>query len=122
MRVPVPESCHNMPEDEDIRARLARRVAELDAEDRAGAEGQAVVALDQTSVGRLSRMDALQRQAMAQATARRRAAERARVEAALRRLDEGEYGFCAVCGDEIAPARLEADPAAPLCAACMRGG
>lgn len=104
----------------DARRRLHDRLAELDAEDRAGAEAQAVVDLDQTSVGRLSRIDALQRQAMAQATARRRAAERARIAAALRRIDEGDWGYCTACGEEIAAERLAADPAVALCADCIR--
>lgn len=100
---------------------LQARLAALDTEDAAGQAGQKPVELDQQAVGRLSRMDALQNQAMAQATARRRAVERTRILAALRRIDEGEYGFCTECGDEIAPARLATDPAIPRCAACMRG-
>ena len=103
------------------RARLEAALAALDAEDAAGRADQATVALDQQSVGRLSRMDAMQRQAMAQATRRRREAERARLVAALARLDEGEYGYCTDCGDEIAPARLDANPAVTLCLSCARG-
>ena len=37
------------------------------------------------------------------------------VEAALRRLDDGTYGQCAVCGEQIPEARLEAMPAARTC-------
>lgn len=98
---------------------LHARLAELDAEDAAGAEGQKTVELDQQAVGRLSRMDALQNQAMAQAQARRREAERAKIRAALARLAEGEYGYCTECGEEIAPARLKVDPAIARCAECM---
>lgn len=105
----------------DPRTALQTRLADLDAEDAAGQSGQKTVELDQQAVGRLSRMDALQNQAMAQATARRRAIERKRVLAALDRVDSGEYGYCTECGDEIAPARLAIDPAIPRCAACMRG-
>jgi DnaK suppressor protein len=39
----------------------------------------------------------------------------AEVDAALKRIDEGSYGSCAVCGKEIAPERLEARPWASLC-------
>ena len=39
------------------------------------------------------------------------------VEAALERLAQGTYGRCERCGQEIAPARLEAMPAARLCIA-----
>lgn len=100
---------------------LQARLAALDAEDAAGQQGQQTVALDQQAVGRLSRMDALQNQAMAQATARRRVAERQRIMAALARVAADEYGYCVQCGDEITAARLAADPAIALCAACMRG-
>lgn len=57
--------------------------------------------LDQTSVGRLSRMDSMQQQAMAQATARRTEVEKQRIRTALNRLDAGEYGYCVKCDEEI---------------------
>ena len=106
---------------ESIRERLLALLATLDEEGDLGAEDRAIVTLDQQSVGRLSRMDALQRQAMAAANARRRAAERQRINAALQRLDEGEFGYCQDCGEDIAPARLELDPAVALCVNCARG-
>lgn len=105
----------------DVRASLETRLSELDAEDAAGAGGQKTVMLDQQAVGRLSRMDALQNQAMAQAQARRRQVERQRIHAALKRVDEDEYGFCTDCGEEIEPKRLVADPTIPRCLDCTRG-
>src|SRR3990170_5527264 len=92
------------------RERLLRRRTELLEEDRISEADRAPVTLDQDSVGRLSRIDAMQVQAMALAAERRRAAERQRIDAALKRLDEGEFGYCLSCGEEIAPARLENDP------------
>ena len=106
---------------DDIRALLTARLADLATEDAATKGARAVVELDQQAVGRLSRMDALQNQAMAEAQSRRRQAERQRIEAALKRLDDGEYGYCLDCGEEIAPDRLALDPALALCADCMRG-
>jgi DnaK suppressor protein len=41
-----------------------------------------------------------------------------RIDAALRRLDEGTYGECFECGDAIAEARLRALPFAVRCKAC----
>ena len=76
------------------------------------------VTLDQQSVGRLSRMDALQQQAMAQATERQRALELHKIDIALKRIAGGDYGFCDSCGEDIAPKRLEIDPAATLCIKC----
>ena len=76
--------------------------------------------LDQARVGRLSRMDALQQQAMARAAARRTELELQRLRVALERLRAGEYGCCAKCEEEIARGRLEADPATLLCIECAR--
>ncbi len=97
------------------------RLAALEQQDALGQQAQATVELDQQAVGRLSRMDALQSQAMAKATAARRRAERGRLEAALVRMDEGEFGYCEDCGEEISPGRLDIDPAALRCTSCQRG-
>lgn len=104
-----------------FRTLIETRLSELDEGDTRGAEAQKTVDLDQQAIGRLSRMDALQNQAMARAGQARRATERRRLRAALERLDEGEYGFCDACGDEIATGRLELDPAATRCVDCARG-
>lgn len=97
------------------------RLAEIADEDALGEAGQATVELDQQSVGRLSRMDALQNQAMAKAQASRRQIEKSRLVAALARMSENEYGYCEDCGDAIAKARLELDPAAAKCIGCAKG-
>jgi RNA polymerase-binding transcription factor len=76
------------------------------------------VVLDQQSVGRLSRLDSIQVQAMAKAADARRAQEIRRIDAALVRLASDEYGYCVACGEAIASGRLDADPAAPRCADC----
>ena len=96
---------------------LQRRQKLLSVAD--AAEGAAeTVELDQTRVGRLSRMDALQLQAMSLENKRRRDLELKRISEALSRVNEDEYGYCVNCGNEIAQNRLEVDPAAPLCIAC----
>jgi DnaK suppressor protein len=101
------------------RATLEARLAALDAEDAAAHQATRPVTLDQQSTGRLTRMDALQNQAMAQAQVRRRAGERQRIRAALQRLEAGEWGYCTDCGEEIAAARLAVDPTIPRCRDCM---
>lgn len=103
-----------------FRALIAARLQALEGEERLGAAGQATVALDQQAMGRLSRMDALQNQAMAQAAGARRAAERRRLTGALARLDTGAFGYCDDCGDPIAEGRLRLDPAATRCVDCAR--
>ena len=83
-----------------------------------GDQAEQTVELDQARVGRLSRMDAMQAQAMSKETGRRRRQKLIQIEAALRRLEDDDYGFCQECGEEIAPARLEVDPAVLLCIDC----
>lgn len=102
------------------REKMAAGLAQLEAEDRLGAEARKTVELDQQSVGRLSRMDALQGQAMAKATQARRSAVRARIAAALLRMTEGEYGYCSSCGEEIPRKRLDLDPTIATCVTCAR--
>lgn len=105
----------------EYRARLQAMADALETEETLGAEGQKTVTLDQQSVGRLSRMDALQQQAMAKATSARRTLMRHRITAALERIDDGEFGYCTECGEAIALARLDLDPTVPLCISCARG-
>ncbi len=76
------------------------------------------VELDQTRVEPVSRIDAMQAQAMANESDRRRQLEAKRIAAALARMDEEEYGSCLTCGDQIAEQRLGIDPAAILCISC----
>ncbi len=86
--------------------------------EKTGTEAAAVVELDQTRVGRLSRMDALQGQAMSQERERRRLIQLQKIAAALKRIEHDDYGYCTECGEEIAFKRLEFDPAITLCFSC----
>lgn len=106
----------NLPN--QIRARLTALRDEIlaGAEDRREAAG--TVHLDQQAVGRLSRMDAMQMQAMARAESERATLLLRQIDAALGRLEQGDYGYCVKCGEEIAEARLEAAPATPFCQRC----
>ncbi|MGH1356738.1 MAG: TraR/DksA family transcriptional regulator [Thalassovita sp.] len=40
------------------------------------------------------------------------------IQAALQRIRDDEFGFCAKCGEEISPERLNVLPATPLCRKC----
>ena len=76
------------------------------------------VELDQTMVGRLSRMDAMQQQEMALATKRRREQLLIRIEQAFQRIESGDYGYCIICDEEIAERRLALDPVIMTCVSC----
>lgn len=101
-----------------LRATLEAQRDELERQAAGEAEKTGTVVLDQQSVGRLSRIDALQGQEMALAQARRREASLSRIAAALTRLDSEDYGYCIKCGDEIAVKRLELDPSLQTCIDC----
>lgn len=103
-----------------FRIRLEERISRLKADMTGSAQQRKVVTLDQQSVGRLSRMDALQQQAMARATDRRRRSEIAKAESALRAIDGDEFGYCQECGEPIERARIEHDPALTLCFSCAK--
>ncbi|MCC5986426.1 MAG: TraR/DksA C4-type zinc finger protein [Pararhodobacter sp.] len=113
------------PTPETLRSRYRARLL-TEAETLRAASGQTgadrkPVALDQQSVGRLSRMDAMQQQAMAAAQEARRAARLRAITAALARLEDGdEFGWCEDCGEFIGLKRLDLDPVLTRCVACAR--
>ncbi|HEX7027779.1 MAG TPA: TraR/DksA C4-type zinc finger protein [Gammaproteobacteria bacterium] len=94
-----------------------RRVALLDVA-QTGESSAVTVVLDQSCVGRLSRMDAMQAQAMSRETNRRREVELRQIGAALRRIEDGEFGDCLECGKPIPLLRLQYNPAVALCVPC----
>ncbi len=108
------------PQINTFKKRLIEMRDELDSISEIAADSRKPVELDQTSIGRLSRMDALQGQAMQLETERRRGVKRQRIEAALERIEDGNFGYCTVCDEDIAIKRLENDPSVPNCIDCQR--
>ena len=107
--------------DDDLKAlrqSLVERLETLRAASTDTAANRKPVELDQTTVGRLSRMDAMQQQAMALASENARNVDVQRVQSAIARIDQGDYGYCTVCDEEIAPKRLAVDPTIPTCIKC----
>lgn len=104
------------------RARLLTLREELESVSATGDESAAIVELDQSKVGRLSRMDAMQAQAMAKASSNRRQAMLVKISAALKRIDDDNFGFCRDCEEPINPKRLEFDPTAVYCIDCANKG
>jgi len=103
---------------EMFRLRLLQLQQQLFADAETGSEAAGIVELDQARVGRLSRMDALQGQAMSQAMKQRREIEIKKTDAALERIERGAYGCCVSCEEDIAIKRLEFDPTASQCIHC----
>ncbi len=105
-----------------FREELLNKRDELDGTRNTNKEARQTVNLDQQSVGRVSRIDAMQHQAMAQAHERQRSRHLVRIEQALCRIKADRFGYCSQCEEEIAPKRLQADPASPLCVTCAARG
>lgn len=106
------------PPFDDLRIKLVKQRAALLEGLSANPGAAETVELDQTRQGRVSRMDAMQQQAMAVANRATSHNHIAAIDAALARMEAGGYGDCLECGEEIAPARLAARPEARLCIVC----
>jgi len=78
-----------------------------------------VVDLD-SPIGRVSRIDAIARQQMAQANKARKQVRIRQIEASLSAIQSDMYGLCKSCEDDIGYARLKARPETPFCLACQR--
>jgi len=106
-----------------LTTRLHAELARLRASIAGADERSETVELD-GSMGRLSRMDALQQQEMAMAQARQARVRIKSLAAALKRVENDDYGWCPDCGEPIGFRRLDARPEAPFCVACTatRGG
>jgi len=96
---------------------LKQKTGLLEA-DETGEQAEAVVELDQTRVGRLSRMDAMQAQAMAKASSQRREQMLKQITGALARIENNDFGYCRDCEELIPIKRLEFDPTSTRCVEC----
>lgn len=105
---------------EHFKQKLFQLRETLEEVKESGNEAAKTVELDQSAVGRLSRMDALQGQAMAKEAQQRRAIQLQRIGSALQRIENDNYGLCIRCEEDIHPKRLDADPTTLLCIECAK--
>lgn len=101
-----------------LKVDLLKRREDLKRLSDISASARAPVELDQTTQGRLSRQDALLQQEMAKETDRRRQVDAQKIDAALKRMEKGDYGYCVSCDEEISAKRLKLDPAISTCIDC----
>ena len=106
---------------ERIRAALLRSLGKLERSLKISGESARPRDLEQDTVGRLSRIDALQNAGLTQNLEERERAQLRQIVDALRRLEEGTYGACGSCGGAIPFERLEIFPETLACASCARG-
>ncbi|MEM7414775.1 MAG: TraR/DksA C4-type zinc finger protein [Gemmatimonadota bacterium] len=103
----------------ELRDELERKLARLQKSMKVTDEALRTVELDQTAVGRLSRMDSLQNQSLSKGLREREIVQLSQIREALQRMEHGTYGACSECGDAIPFERLFVFPEAPECAACV---
>lgn len=102
----------------ELTAELDRVLRKLEKSMRTTEEAMRPVELDQTAVGRLSRIDSLQNQGLTRNLQEREQAKLGQVITALERMEEGGYGVCVECGGDIPFGRLQVFPETPTCTAC----
>ena len=101
----------------DLEEFIVGELARIREESESSEEEREAISPD-VSIGRLSRLDAMQMQEVAKEANRRREERIARLEVALDQLDEGTYGRCEACGDDIDYQRLKISPEATRCSHC----
>ena len=100
-----------------FRSRLEDLALEIKEDLSISKDSAGIVELD-TSIGRLSRMDAMQNQQMALELRRRQENQLLRIQNALKRMDQGRYGICGKCKKPISDERLETSPDVVMCVRC----
>ena len=104
---------------QELRSLLKSNKTRLEQQLRDAESATGVVTLDQSSVGRLSRMDAMQQQSMAVSTRAKAEASLRKTLKALRRMDAENFGYCDQCDEPIQFKRLKVQPQASHCLKCQ---
>lgn len=103
----------------EIKATIIDAIAAIKAEMAILAEHAKPVVPD-CSLGRLTRVEAMQEQERSLHRLHEAKIRLNRLEYALRKVDTPEYGFCMECEEPIPPARLKLMPEAALCIKCAK--
>ena len=102
-----------------LRNLLLKMVKDLDEQLSISKSAAGIVTLDQTSVGRVSRIDAMQQQSMAVSTREKSRRRLKNVKQAINSMNSGDYGYCKKCDELISTPRLMAQPEAKFCLSCQ---
>ena len=103
----------------ELRAELKPQLVRLEQSMRVTEKAVKIVELDQTAVGRLSRMDSLQNQSLSKGLREREVARLSQLREAISRIEKETFGLCIACGGEIPYERLFVFPEAPACGECQ---
>jgi DnaK suppressor protein len=112
-----------MREDQNTLTQLKKLLLEQHEEIQATLQGindaSDTVTLDQSRVGRISRMDAMQQQAMAQAETQQLSQRLKLIARALKKFNSDDYGYCEACDEIISSERLLIKPESQYCINCQ---
>ena len=108
----------NLSDKAHIKSVITEKIAELRLVVESDANGQEQIELDQTRVGRLARMDAVQHHAIAQAQGERALKQLGLLELLLSKVDDEDFGECHYCGEDIPVGRLLIRPESLRCVQC----
>ncbi len=103
-----------------------RQELKLKIEEEIEAQKTLIASLSETSkpvapdnaIGRLSRMEALSDRAVSEASLNAANTKLSRLETALGKVDQPDFGICAGCENPIPSGRILLMPEAPLCVPC----
>ena len=103
----------------ELRTELQRQLIRLEQSMRVTEKALQTVELDQTAVGRLSRIDSLQNQSLSKGLREREVVRLSQLREAISRIEKETFGLCIACGGEIPYERLFVFPEAPACGECQ---
>lgn len=115
----APHSALTAEQIDQIREDLRRVLTRLERSIQSNGNGRPTE-IDQSTVGRLSRIEAIQNQGLTRSLHERERIKAEQVATALRRIDEGSYGSCTTCREPIHFERLMVFPEAGTCKSCER--
>lgn len=99
---------------------IETQLIELKAQLLLSTESSQTVMLDQTMVGRVSRIDAIQQQKIAQAGLERDKRHYQQLSKTLKRIEADDFGYCLQCDLEICFERLLIKPESAYCVSCQQ--
>ena len=102
----------------ELRTELKRQLVRLEKSMKVTDKALQTVELDQTAVGRLSRMGSVQNQSLSKGLREREVVRLSQLRDAIGRIETGTFGVCTGCRCEIPYERLFVVPEAPECAEC----
>ena len=106
------------PQNQEAYQKLLQKSLEEIEDYLAKTEESAEAVSPDKSLGRLSRMEAMQDQQLILEARRRKKIQKVAVLSALQRIENGQFGICIFCGKPIASQRLEVAPESSACVSC----